>query len=88
MNRKRVKFIPNGFAREAFNLRSKAYFDDSLMQVIEAAIGRDNYDSFVPPQSPFAGGKVEGDVMIVLHPGEKDLRKQRLTPIGKVRILG
>ncbi len=80
-------YVPNQMARRMFNIATgvNSYTDArGLTPLLESAIGRDNYERYIPAQDPLCGGGFSGQVDMVVNPDEKDLRKLRFQSIGTV----
>jgi hypothetical protein len=48
-------FIPNEFCKQKFNLDRECYVGNALTQLFQLTLGKENYDSFIPPQDPIPG---------------------------------
>ncbi len=83
----RYEFIPNGFARDKFNLAAQSYYGAGLTPLLEEALGKDNYNKYVPAQDTFSGDKTKADIDIIVNPEETNPAKMIFRSIGYVHEL-
>jgi hypothetical protein len=78
------RFIPNSFATRMFNLVAPGYTDQGMTNVLEQALGKENYDRYMIAQDPLCGGRSEGIVKIILNPDETHPGNMRFEAIGTI----
>ena len=81
------RYIPNGFATKMFNLAAPAFTGDGMTGVLEEAIGKANYDRYMIAQDPLCGGRTEGNIDIILNPGETSPDRMRFACIGVIQSI-
>jgi len=81
------KFIPNSVAQELLGTTKSNYTGDGMTPLLEEAIGKEKYDRYILAQDPLCGGKTEGDIKIILNPGECDPNKMQYASIGKIQLV-
>jgi len=84
----RYKYIPNAFARGAFNLASSEYVGDEMLRLLERALGKSTYDRYMFAQDPLAGGKTSGEIVIITYPEGRDRQSMGFKSIGSIQKLG
>lgn len=82
-------FYPNEFGKKFFQLTSTTYGPhNSMTDLIELAIGKDNYDKYIVAQDPIPKGKSKGEIAIVVNPDEEFSALWWFSSIGEVVIDG
>lgn len=83
----RYKFVLNDFAARMFHLEAGEYHGYGVTDLLEKLLGKANYEQFMIAQDPFAHGKKEGDIRIILNRHETDPSKFRYETIGTISIV-
>lgn len=81
-------FQPNEFGKKFFQLTSTTYGPHkSMTDLIELAIGKDNYDRYMVAQDLIPKGKSKGEIAIIVNPDEEFSALWVFSSIGEMVML-